>query len=129
MRINATLLSALQQARTLAVEEAAAEKRAPPIHVVEWHGKRLLSVKRGFAAACARAGIEGCSPHVLRHTAATHMVMARVPLAEIARLLGDSEEMVERVYGKHSPDYLKDATDALAGDVAPRLISTREEDR
>src|SRR5437588_642800 len=74
-------------------------------------------------AACARAGLEDCSPHVLRHTAATHMVMARVPLAEIARLLGDSEAMVERTYGKHSPDYLRGAVDALAGDLSPRLVS------
>lgn len=35
--------------------------------------------------------------------------MSGVPLAEVARLLGDSEKTVERVYGKHSPDYLKGA--------------------
>ncbi|HEX4123600.1 MAG TPA: tyrosine-type recombinase/integrase, partial [Tepidisphaeraceae bacterium] len=81
------------------------------------------SIKKGFAAACERAKIDDCSPHVLRHTAATHMVMARVPLAEIARMLGDSEEVVERVYGKHSPDYLRRAADALADEVGPRLVS------
>ncbi len=28
-------------------------------------------------------------------------------------MLGDTEEMVERRYGKHSPDYLRSATSAL----------------
>jgi len=111
--LNTVVLAALQEARPHALTD----------HVIEQHGRPVASIKKGFAAACARAGIEDCSPHVLRHTAATHMVMARVPLAEIARLLGDSEAMVERTYGKHSPDYLRGAVDALAGDLSPRLVS------
>ena len=39
--------------------------------------------------------------------------MDGVPLVEVARLLGDSEKTVERVYGKHSPDYLRRAVNAL----------------
>jgi len=38
---------------------------------------------------------------------------AAVPLREIARLLGDTEETVERVYAKHRPSYLKHAAAAL----------------
>ena len=30
-----------------------------------------------------------------------------------AVLLGDNEQTVERVYGKHAPDYLRRAVDAL----------------
>ena len=41
------------------------------------------------------------------------MVAAGVPLAEVARVLGDTEATVERVYAKHAPDYLKRATAAL----------------
>jgi hypothetical protein len=41
------------------------------------------------------------------------MIIEGVPLAEVARLLGDSERTVERVYGKHSPDYLRRAVSAL----------------
>jgi len=52
--------------------------------------------------------------HVLRHTAATWLVMDGVPLAEVARLLGNSEAMVENVYGKHSPDYLRRAVGVLS---------------
>jgi hypothetical protein len=39
--------------------------------------------------------------------------MDGVPLAEVARLLGDSEKTVERVYGKHAPDFLRRAVDSL----------------
>jgi integrase len=110
--INAPLLAELQAARAVATID----------QVIEFRGKPIASVKKGFAEACRRAGIVDCSPYVLRHTAATHMVIAGVPLAEIARMLGDSEAMVERVYGKHSPDYLRRAADALAGDLQPRLV-------
>ncbi len=54
------------------------------------------------------------------------MVMAGVPLAEVARMLGDSEAMVEKVYGKHSPDYLRRAADALAGEPMLRNIPIRD---
>jgi integrase len=107
--INVVALAELQAARSVAVSE----------HVIEFRGRPVGTIEKAFARACARAGIEDCSPHVLRHTAATHMVIAGVPVAEIARLLGDTEHMVERVYGKHSPDYLRRAADALAGETRP----------
>jgi integrase len=48
-----------------------------------------------------------------RDTAATWLVMEGVPLREIARLLGKSEAMVQQVYGKHLPGYLRRAVSAL----------------
>lgn len=108
--INPPAMAELQSAREVATIE----------HVIEWRGKPVRSVKRAFKDACSRAGIEECSPHTLRHTAATHMVMQGVPLREVARFLGDTEAMVEKVYGKHSPDYLRRAADALAGPIGPR---------
>src|SRR5262249_54262462 len=83
-------------------------------HVIEWRGQRVDSIKTAFNRACRRAKIVNCSPHVLRHTAATHLVMAGVPLGQVARMLGTTEEMVEKVYGKHSPEYLRKAANALA---------------
>lgn len=116
--LNAVVLAELQAAKRLAGDSP---------YVVAYHDKPVAKINKGFAAACARAGIAGCSPHTLRHTAATHMVMAGVPLAEVARMLGDTEEMVERVYGKHSPDYLRRAADALAGEVGPRAVKGKGE--
>lgn len=83
--------------------------------VVEFAGGPVASVKTGFNAACRRAGLAGVTPHTLRHTAASWMVAGGVPLAEVARYLGDSEKMIEKVYGKHSPDYLRGAAKVLGG--------------
>ena len=46
------------------------------------------------------------NPHVMRHSRATHLLLAGVPLYDVAKLLGDTVATVERVYGHHSPDYL-----------------------
>jgi integrase len=107
--INIVALAELQAARMVAVSD----------HVIEFRGKPVMSIKTGFAKASRRAGIS-CAPHVLRHTAASHMVMAGVPLAEVARMLGDTEAMIEKTYAKHSPDFLRRAADALAGKGGPR---------
>jgi len=82
-------------------------------YVLEWGGRSAGDVKIAFGKACRRAGLERVTPHVLRHTAATWMVMAGIELEEVARFLGTTKEMIERVYGKHSPEYLKEAAAAL----------------
>lgn len=83
-------------------------------HVIEWGGHRVLSVKKGFAAATKRAGLEGVTPHILRHTAASWMAMARVPMFDISKYLGHSDMSVTiKRYAKVHPDYLKEASEAL----------------
>lgn len=88
-------------------------------HVIEHGGDQVASIKTGFNAAARRAGLAGVTPHVLRHTAATWMAIGGIPMSEIARYLGNSEAMVEKVYAKHSPDYLRRAAEVLSGPVAP----------
>ncbi|WP_430436811.1 tyrosine-type recombinase/integrase [Oceanibaculum nanhaiense] len=100
-----------ETARTALV---AAREQATADHVIEYAGGPVGSVKKGFAAACARAGIEGVSPHVLRHTSAVWMAEARVPMSEISQYLGHSSTAItERVYARYSPDYLRGAASAL----------------
>jgi integrase len=107
--INRTLLSALQ---------AAALTRTTD-HVIEYRGRRIAKIRKAFERAVARAGIAYCTRHDLRRTAASWMVMAGVPLKKVAAMLGDTEAMVETVYGKWAPDYLAEAAHALEGDVSP----------
>lgn len=57
----------------------------------------------------------GISPHVLRHTAATHMARRGVPLFKIAKILGNTIAMVEKVYAKHSPEDLREVVDMISG--------------
>lgn len=83
-------------------------------HVIEWGGHRVLSVKKGFKAAADRAGLQDVTPHILRHTAASWMAMARVPMFDISKYLGHSDMSVTvKRYAKVHPDYLREAADAL----------------
>lgn len=95
-----------------------AKKMAVTDYVIELHGRPVKYVKKGFKAACDRAGLVGISPHILRHSGATWMAEDGVPLKEIARMLADTEATVERVYIKHTPGYLKSAANALQFDDA-----------
>lgn len=82
--------------------------------VIEWAGKRVGSIKRGFREAVARAGLEGVTPHVLRHTAAVWMIEGGATIEEVARYLGHTDTRTTfRVYAVHSPDHLRTAAKAL----------------
>ena len=63
--ITDRLAEALDEARSVATTE----------HVVEFRARPAGNLKKSFAAACARAGLTGVTPHTLRHTAATWMVI------------------------------------------------------
>jgi integrase len=102
--MNAGLRAALQSAKEAAQTE----------HVIEWAGGRVAGIKTGFNAAVKAAGLVGVSPHVLRHTAAVHMVEAGIPIAEVAQYLGHSNTHVTfAVYGRFSPTHLRKAADVL----------------
>lgn len=47
-------------------------------------------------------------PHILRHSRATHMLMADESIYKVAKLLGDTVATVESVYGHHSPEFLNE---------------------
>lgn len=83
-------------------------------HVIEYAGRPVGSVKKGFTSACDRAGLEGVSPHVLRHTAAVWMAEAGIPMSEIAQFLGHADSRItERTYARYGPEYLRRAMSAL----------------
>lgn len=92
-------------------------------YVVEWAGKKVKSVKRGLRQAAKTAGLGPVSPHMLRHSAAVHMMEAGVPLTEVSQFLGHSNSRItEHVYGRYSPTYLEKAAEALCyDDLAPAL--------
>jgi integrase len=51
----------------------------------------LDNVKRSFTAARSKAGLNDLRFHDLRHTAATRLVGAHIPLSEVGRVLGHSQ--------------------------------------
>lgn len=116
----------------LAEGKKATNKRQPPVpiprglmphlkrwaktdsdYIITFKGKSLASVKTSFATCAKLAGIDGITPHTLRHTTATHLMQRGVDKWEVAGFLGMSEEMLERVYGHHHPDYMRGAASAL----------------
>lgn len=82
--------------------------------VINRDGKRLADVKKGFAAACNRAGLEGVSPHTLRHTAATWLMQRGIAKWQAAAFLGMTEATLQKVYEHHHPEYLQDAARAFS---------------
>lgn len=68
-------------------------------------GKPVADIKSAFQAACRRAGLNGVTPHTLRHTSATWLMQAGVPKWEAAGFLAMSLETLEKTYGHHHPDH------------------------
>lgn len=100
---------------TRRVQEALSRafERATTDCVIEYNGKPLRNPQQAWGRLLKRSGIDHCTIHDLRRTCATWLVQAGVPTRKVARMLGDSEQMIERVYGHHAPDYLQDAVAAL----------------
>jgi len=78
-----------------------------------WFGQRIGEIKNAFASACKRAGIEGCTPHTLRHTCASWLVMAGRPLIEVRDLLGHSTVKMTERYAHLAPENLVDAVSSI----------------
>ena len=91
-----------------------ARKRGTDLgYVLHINGERIKDIKKGFAAACERAGLEGVSPHTLRHTAATWLMQAGTDLWQASGFLSMSMETLQRVYGHHHPDYQREAAENI----------------
>tara|TARA_R110002073_G_scaffold4037_1_gene27076 strand:- start:244 stop:1269 length:1026 start_codon:yes stop_codon:yes gene_type:complete len=91
-----------------------AQRAAMTPYVIEYRGEKIKSAKIGVKRAATRVGVEGFSPHVLRHSAAVWMAEAGSTMPEIAQYLGHTDSRItERVYAKFSPEFLSKAATAL----------------
>lgn len=86
---------------------------AVPSHFITWMGEPVKSVKTAFAYATEAVGLEGVTPHTLRHTAATWMIQNGTDLATVAEYLGMSEAILRSTYWHHHPDYQGDIAKAF----------------
>jgi integrase len=82
-------------------------------YVLHIDGKPIGDIKKGFAAACQRAALMAVTPHTLRHTAATWLMQRGTDLWEASGFLSMSMETLQRVYGHHHPDYLRQAANNI----------------
>ncbi len=76
-------------------------------------GKPFKDVKRSFHTACRRAGIRDFKFHDLRHTFASHLVMAGVDITTVSKLLGHKSLTMTLRYSHLAPNHLQNAVNML----------------
>jgi integrase len=76
-------------------------------------GKHYKDVKRSFKTALRRAGIKDFHFHDLRHTFASHLVMAGVDITTVSRLLGHKSLTMTLRYAHLAPSHMAKALDIL----------------
>ena len=88
-------------------------ERMGAVWAVEYKGARIASVKTVWRHVLKRAEIPHCTRHDLRHTCATWLMQSGADTWSVAGYLGMTVQMLERVYGHHHPDFMRNAVDAL----------------
>jgi len=76
-------------------------------------GKPYKNIKRSFASTCKRAGIKDFRFHNLRHTFASHLVMAGVDLTTVKELLGHKTLTMTLRYAHLAPSHKIKAVNVL----------------
>lgn len=83
-----------------------------------WASMQYVAIRAGFSDQKVARGASpkstGITPHVLRHTAATHMARRGVPLWTIAQVLGNTTQMIEKVYAKWQPSNAAGTVDLIS---------------
>ena len=82
-------------------------------HVVMFRGKPVGNIKKGVIRAAERAGVEGVTPHVLKHTAITWAVRKGVEVEDAAEYFDTSPETIRKHYWHHSPHHQARALEAI----------------
>jgi len=71
------------------------------------------NLRRDFQKACVKAEIEPCKVHDLRHTFASHLAIAGIPLNTIRELLGHTEMTMTLRYAHLCPSVKGEAVSRL----------------
>jgi integrase len=84
-------------------------------YVVEHGGRRLRSVRNGFASAVERAGIPGkVTPHTIRHTIATLLRESGLTNDKVALHLGHNDpRTTDLVYTHTDVEFIRNAADMI----------------
>ena len=78
-------------------------------------GTRLKDLKRSFRTAVKKAGLgDDVVFHSLRHTFASHLVMAGVDIPTVSRLMGHKSLAMTMRYSHLAPNHLSNAVNVLA---------------
>ena len=93
------------------VKEHEAEQPDPQIrseYVFTYKGKPIRQdIRKSWRRVVRKAGLQGVTLHTLRHTFASQLVMAGVPLRDVQELLGHQNFATTLRYAHLSPDHVK----------------------
>ncbi len=78
-------------------------------YVISWAGERIDRVAKACIAGAERAGVEGFSPHVLRHTFASWAVQRGVSIYTVGKALGQTVASTTERYAKLAPEDVLEA--------------------
>jgi integrase len=97
-------------------------------YVIEWH-RQSVRMDNGFRDAARAAGLDGVTPHILKHTAITWLLQRGVDIWTTAGYTGTSPQTIQRVYGHHAVDHLAAARAAFdrPGRIIPTIPNENEE--
>ena len=91
------------------------EESAETDFILEFNGQHAGCVKRAFARACKKAGLEDVSRYTLRHTYGTHLYLQGIHEKTIADLMGHtSAQTTSKHYLKSNMDILRNTVNSTA---------------
>lgn len=90
-----------------------AKARARSNYVIEWAGQGVGRVAKAFIDRAEATGLEGVTPHVLRHTFATWAVRKGVPIYTVGKALGQTVASTTERYAKLAPEDVRAAMEAV----------------
>jgi integrase len=91
------------------------------------NGNRFMEVKKSFASACRKAGIEAFRFHDLRHTFASQLIMRGASLKAVQELLGHSDFKMTMRYAHLSHEHLRDSVNLLNGLTGKQMVNISPE--
>lgn len=119
------LMTEIKQTAGASARAKAASRRPSPWVFPRWRSPDAVS--RLFHRYVEAAGIPPCRLHDLRHTAASYLAMADVPMETIARLLGHTDARTTQIYAHLSPAYqagvMDKLSEALGDGLNPKVTS------
>ncbi len=79
-------------------------------------GSPQLKIRKSLSTACREAGLKNVTPHTLRHTFASHLVMSGVDLNTVKTLLGHPDISTTMIYSHLTEDHLARSVEKLPWD-------------
>ena len=102
-----------------------AKKIARTDNVIEYGGKPVKRVYRGIKRYGELLGMPWITPHVLKHTAVSHLATLGHSIESIADMTETSTETITRIYRKVNPEKYRNMADDLGSlfETGPEIVS------